>query len=47
MNSIPVGSLDLAVSLGVLRHIPDTALAIFSLRLIKLHQQGSKPFIFD
>ena len=28
MNSIPVGSLDLAMSLGVLHHIPDTALAI-------------------
>lgn len=27
-NSIPEGSLDLAVSLGVLHHIPDTALAI-------------------
>ena len=27
-NSIPVGSLDLAMSLGVLHHIPDTALAI-------------------
>lgn len=27
-NSIPNGSLDLAVSLGVLHHIPDTALAI-------------------
>ena len=28
VNSIPVGSLDLAMSLGVLHHIPDTALAI-------------------
>ena len=28
MNSIPSNSLDLAVSLGVLHHIPDTALAI-------------------
>jgi len=28
MNSIPVASLDLAMSLGVLHHIPDTALAI-------------------
>ena len=28
VNSIPAGSLDLAVSLGVLHHIPDTALAI-------------------
>ena len=27
-NSIPAGSLDLAMSLGVLHHIPDTALAI-------------------
>ena len=27
-NSIPVASLDLAMSLGVLHHIPDTALAI-------------------
>ena len=27
-NSIPTGSLDLAMSLGVLHHIPDTALAI-------------------
>lgn len=27
-NSIPVGSLDLAISLGVLHHIPDTGLAI-------------------
>ncbi len=27
-NSIPVSSLDLAMSLGVLHHIPDTALAI-------------------
>ena len=27
-NSIPEGSLDLAMSLGVLHHIPDTALAI-------------------
>jgi len=27
-NSIPRGSLDLAMSLGVLHHIPDTALAI-------------------
>jgi SAM-dependent methyltransferase len=28
VNSIPVGSLDLAMSLGVLHHIPDTGLAI-------------------
>lgn len=28
MNSIPVESLDLAMSLGVLHHIPDTGLAI-------------------
>ena len=28
MNSIPSNSLDLAMSLGVLHHIPDTALAI-------------------
>ena len=28
VNSIPVASLDLAMSLGVLHHIPDTALAI-------------------
>ena len=28
VNSIPVGSLDLAMSLGVLHHIPDTELAI-------------------
>ena len=28
INSIPVASLDLAMSLGVLHHIPDTALAI-------------------
>jgi SAM-dependent methyltransferase len=28
VNSIPVGSLNLAMSLGVLHHIPDTALAI-------------------
>ena len=28
MNSIPVGSLDLAMSLGVLHYIPDTELAI-------------------
>ena len=28
VNSIPLGSLDLAMSLGVLHHIPDTALAI-------------------
>ena len=28
MNSIPSNSLDLAISLGVLHHIPDTALAI-------------------
>ncbi len=28
MNSIPPSSLDLAMSLGVLHHIPDTALAI-------------------
>ena len=28
VNSIPIGSLDLAMSLGVLHHIPDTALAI-------------------
>ena len=28
MNSVPSNSLDLAVSLGVLHHIPDTALAI-------------------
>ena len=28
MNSISVGSLDLAMSLGVLHHIPDTGLAI-------------------
>ena len=28
LNSIPVASLDLAMSLGVLHHIPDTALAI-------------------
>ena len=28
MNSIPSKSLDLAISLGVLHHIPDTALAI-------------------
>ena len=28
VNSIPVSSLDLAMSLGVLHHIPDTALAI-------------------
>ena len=27
-NSIPAGSLDLAMSLGVLHHIPDTGLAI-------------------
>ena len=27
-NSIPAGSLDLAISLGVLHHIPDTGLAI-------------------
>lgn len=27
-NSIPLGSLDLAMSLGVLHHIPDTGLAI-------------------
>ena len=25
VNSIPIGSLDLAMSLGVLHHIPDTA----------------------
>jgi len=30
VNSIPAGSLDLAMSLGVLHHIPDTALAIKS-----------------
>ena len=29
-NSIPTGSLDLAMSLGVLHHIPDTGLAIRS-----------------
>jgi SAM-dependent methyltransferase len=29
-NSIPAGSLDLAMSLGVLHHIPDTGLAIKS-----------------
>jgi SAM-dependent methyltransferase len=28
VNSIPAGSLDLAMSLGVLHHIPDTGLAI-------------------
>ena len=28
VNSIPVASLDLAMSLGVLHHVPDTALAI-------------------
>ena len=28
VNSIPTGSLDLAMSLGVLHHIPDTGLAI-------------------
>ena len=28
VNSIPIGSLDLAMSLGVLHHIPDTARAI-------------------
>ena len=28
VNSIPLGSLDLAMSLGVLHHIPDTGLAI-------------------
>ena len=28
VNSIPAGTLDLAMSLGVLHHIPDTALAI-------------------
>jgi SAM-dependent methyltransferase len=28
VNSIPIASLDLAMSLGVLHHIPDTALAI-------------------
>lgn len=28
MNSIPLASLDLAMSLGVLHHIPDTSLAI-------------------
>jgi SAM-dependent methyltransferase len=28
VNSIPAGSLDLAISLGVLHHIPDTGLAI-------------------
>ena len=31
-NSIPAGSLDLAISLGVLHHIPDTGLAIKTLR---------------
>jgi 2-polyprenyl-3-methyl-5-hydroxy-6-metoxy-1,4-benzoquinol methylase len=30
-NSIPDETLDFAVSLGVLHHIPDTALAIFDI----------------
>jgi SAM-dependent methyltransferase len=33
VNSIPVGSLDLAMSLGVLHHIPDTGLAIKDIAL--------------
>jgi len=33
VNSIPAGSLDLAMSLGVLHHIPDTRLAISDIAL--------------
>ncbi len=33
LNSIPLASLDLAVSLGVLHHIPDTGLAIKDISL--------------
>ena len=39
VNSIPTGSLDLAISLGVLHHIPDTGLAIKDVAL-KIRKGG-------